>query len=255
VWVIRARHTNAGQGGSSGARNERRVEVGRALRPAFFQRRARFASADALLGADHPLTRVLDRISAVREQAIVVAVLIAASIVTLVAGVPAAPALIAATAVVETALLGALAVLTSTRRERVLELIIEGHGLLPLAPVAREVQRLADATHRKQLAHSLDQLRQEAEHPVFRPPSARPLFNRRVLDSVAPALRTVSVLLRSEFVDVRGVALTERLLTAGGSPLYGRDVDRLRQELGRVQFLLGAAPWAAHVSVARIDRR
>jgi hypothetical protein len=254
VWVIRARQTNAGQGGSSGARNERRAEVGRALRPAFFERRARFASADALLGADHPLARVLDRISAVREQAIVVAVLIAASIVTLAAGVPAAPALIAATAV-ETALLGALAVLTSTRRERVLELIIEGHGLLPLAPVAREVQRLADGTHRKQLAQSLDQLRQEAEHPVSRPPSARPLFNRRVLDSVAPALRTVSVLLRSEFVDVRGVALTERLLTAGDSPLYGRDVDRLRQELGRVQFLLGAAPWAAHVSVARIDRR
>ena len=42
-------------------------------------------------------------------------------------------------------------------------------------------------------------------------------------------------------MDMRGVALTSRLLTDGGtSPLFGTDAELLREELTRIRFLLAA---------------
>ena len=63
---------------------------------------------------------------------------------------------------------------------------------------------------------------------------ARPLFSIRVIASVAPELRGVIGLLQTEKVRARGVALTERLLTHGDSPLYGREAGVLRAELRRI---------------------
>jgi hypothetical protein len=42
-------------------------------------------------------------------------------------------------------------------------------------------------------------------------------------------------------LDVRGVALLDRLITSGTSPLYGSQVGPLRDELGRIRNLLGSA--------------
>ena len=65
-----------------------------------------------------------------------------------------------------------------------------------------------------------------------------PLFERAVIKAVADDLRTVIRLLGSDHAPVRGVALVEHLLTYACSPLYGNEVNLLREELHRVARLL-----------------
>ena len=55
---------------------------------------------------------------------------------------------------------------------------------------------------------------------------------------VAAELREIARLLRSGNAALRGVAHVESLLTSGESPLYGVQVELLRDELGRARFLL-----------------
>ena len=79
--------------------------------------------------------------------------------------------------------------------------------------------------------------------------SSLPLYSRRVVAAVAPELEETAQALRRSDASVRGVALSERLLSGHDSPLYGDDADRLREELRRVRFLLDAA-----VTERRTDR-
>ena len=65
-----------------------------------------------------------------------------------------------------------------------------------------------------------------------------PLFERAVIKAVADDLRAVIRLLGSDHAPVRGVALVEHLLTDACSPLYGNEVNLLREELHRVARLL-----------------
>jgi hypothetical protein len=78
-------------------------------------------------------------------------------------------------------------------------------------------------------------MRQEAAR---RPGPVRPLFNRRVVAEVAPELATIAALLRRDHTGEQGVAMIERLVVDGGSPLYRDDVEALREELHRVHYLL-----------------
>ena len=59
-----------------------------------------------------------------------------------------------------------------------------------------------------------------------------------VVATVRPELSTVAGLLRADRPSARGVAAAERLLCGPGSSLFGYDVDRLRDDLGRVAYLL-----------------
>jgi hypothetical protein len=61
-------------------------------------------SADALLGADHPLARVLERRRALLEQSLAVAAVLSASVVALADGLPVALAFVIAAAIVQSAL-------------------------------------------------------------------------------------------------------------------------------------------------------
>jgi hypothetical protein len=61
----------------------------------------------------------------------------------------------------------------------------------------------------------------------------------KVIRPLADELRAVVALLRQGSASARGVALAERLLTDGGSALYGHDLVALREELGRLRYLLG----------------
>jgi hypothetical protein len=69
-------------------------------------------------------------------------------------------------------------------------------------------------------------------------PSARLSLDRRLIASLQDELRRVARLLRDDRVATRGVAFSERLLTRGESPLYGRDIVALRAELRRARALL-----------------
>jgi hypothetical protein len=196
------------------------------------------ASARALLGPDHPLVRVLDTTRVVISQSLVVLAITAASVAAAMAGVPQAIAVTAGGVVAQVGLAGTLAILATTKRERLLDLIVEDRARLPLAALERERARLLDIRHRDALARSLDTLRYEAEHPLLRPPSTRPLYTRRVIIAVAGDLARTSRLLRAPDAAIAGVAMSEQLLGQARSPLFGTDAERLRQELRAINFRL-----------------
>lgn len=53
-----------------------------------------------------------------------------------------------------------------------------------------------------------------------------------------PELRRIASLLRRDGTSLQGVAAAELLLTGAATPLYGSDVEPLRQELRRASYLL-----------------
>ena len=195
------------------------------------------ASADALLGADHPLARVLERRRAVLEQSLVVAAVLSASIVALADGLAVALAFVIAAAIVQSVLVGSVAMLSCSKRVPVLDLIVEGRGDLPLHDLARQRRRLLDRGHQHQLADWLEGIRREADEPV-RAGRVRPICSLRVIAAVAPDLATVAAQLRSADPNLRGVAAAERLLIDGTSSLYGQDETLLSEELHRIRYLL-----------------
>jgi hypothetical protein len=121
------------------------------------------------------------------------------------------------------------------RREACLELVSAGCEHLSLDVVARERQRLVDPRHQARLASSLEHLAAMRVQPRER---RRPICSRRVLAAVEPQLREIAARLRAGGVDVRGVALLDRLVTSGSSPLYGEEVGALRTELARSRYWL-----------------
>lgn len=195
-------------------------------------------TAGRLLGAGHPLVRVLNAMTVRVEQSAVVLTVMSAGGIARAAGVSRALGLIMGTAVVQLALTGSLAMLASDRRAHVRDLIIDGRDSLPLAVVQRECRRLLAPAHRARLARSLDELRHEAEHPVPGPRWSSPLYTPRVLRTVAPQLAETSRLLRRDDVRLAGVAMIDRLLGAHDSPLYGTDARRLSEELHHIAFAL-----------------
>ena len=82
-------------------------------------------------------------------------------------------------------------------------------------------------------------LRQALRPPRIMTRGARPLFSVLVIAGVAPDLRALISVLRTENASARGVSLLERLITHGDSPLYGREAAVLREELRRVRSGLG----------------
>jgi len=180
----------------------------------------------------------MDDMHARRKQANAVMSIILGSAAAALTGVADTRAALAAATVVEVALACALTALAGSRRDRVLDLMIEGQEELALAAVARERQRLRDPHYRARLSHGLESLLHEAEHPVLRPPSTRPLYRRRVIAAAARELLETARSLRCEHAGTAGIAMTERLLSRHYSPLYGENAELLRVELRRCQFLL-----------------
>jgi hypothetical protein len=147
-----------------------------------------------------------------------------------------------AAVVVQLALGCRLAALRARRRELCLELIVAGREALPLACVDRERRGLLEPRAWERLAKSIDEIANSASRPLPPHPAVRPIFYVRVIRRVAPELGQVASLLRGDAPCVRGVAAVEWLLTSPASPLYSVDVEPLRQELGRVRYLLSLTP-------------
>lgn len=124
-------------------------------------------------------------------------------------------------------------------RDRATELIAEGREALAIPVVRRQRQRLLTPKRRRTLARTLaTMVRQATTPPKIRTTGTRPLFDPRVVASVAVDLRAVIARIQTEHAHARGVALTEQLILDGGSPLYGHNEKRLREELHRVRYLL-----------------
>ena len=134
--------------------------------------------------------------------------------------------------VVQLALAVRWAILRAHRRDLCIDLVVAGRGRLPLTALTREVRRLGDPRRSSQLAATLDDFAAFAMQQSSRRERPWPICSRAVLAAVEPQLRQVAARLRAGGVDLRGVALVERLVTSGCSPLYGEETGPLREELG-----------------------
>lgn len=193
--------------------------------------------AEALLGAEHPLVAVLYACAETMEGIVVVAALQLGALALWWVNASYGRALAIGAGMVQVALGLRWANLSVQRRELCLELLIAGRERLPLVAVARERRRLDDLRRQGQLATSLERLATTAQRRRPRE-RQRPIYNPRVLAAVEPQMRHVAARLRDGGVDLRGVALLDRLVTSGTSPLYGDSACSLRDELSRVRFLL-----------------
>jgi hypothetical protein len=205
------------------------------------------ASTETLLGWDHPLVRLLERIAVRVEGSAVVMAILSVGVAGLVVGVADALDVVIAAGVTEVLLIGSAAILVSDLRACVRDLIIDGRGGIPLAVVQRERRRLTARENRAELQRSLTGLACEAVCQVAAPRYPRPLYTPGVVAAVAGELRATARMLDRDGVGAHGVALTERLLNGHDSPLYGRDASRLRDELRRIEFALLACDGSSEV--------
>jgi hypothetical protein len=109
---------------------------------------------------------------------------------------------------------------------------VAGHGELPLRVVRRERRRLLTTDHRERVARSFETLGDGTGGVACRAGLAVPPHEVRA------DLARIAALLRRDSPPFRGVAAAERLLCDGRSSLFGRDAQMLRQDLGRIAFLL-----------------
>jgi hypothetical protein len=172
-------------------------------------------------------------------QLLVVAAILAGSIAAVLDGSTIAPSVAIAAALV----LGGFAVVAATRaqtrRDRVLDLILDGQEDLPIALVQRQRRRLASAKVRRGLARTLDSMVQETLGPrTLALRSPRPMLFRPAIMAAHADVRELIELLRGRQATVRGVAFTECLVTRGDSALYGHDTAALRDALRRARALL-----------------
>lgn len=210
--------------------------------------------AEALLGAGHPLVAVLYACGETIEGiAAVGAVQLGAFALWWVNG-SYGRALTLGAGVVNAALGLRWASLRVQRRELCLELVIAGREHLPLAAVARERQRLASSRHQAQLGLCLENLADIASRKPCRGERQRPIYSRRVLTATEPQLRGVVARLRAGGGELRGVALLDRLITSGASPLYGERVGPLRDELARGSYLLAPQSEREENSMEDVER-
>jgi hypothetical protein len=128
------------------------------------------------------------------------------------------------------------AVMWQNKRDRALDLILEGRERAPIAAVRRECERLRAPRTQRRVAHTIETMVALAlKPPVSCLPSTRPLFKVAVVASAAEDLRAICQLLRAERASARAVGLVERLLSDVRSPFYGDEVGPLREELRRIQ--------------------
>lgn len=185
---------------------------------------------------DDPLTRVTAQISAAAHRCLAVSVVLALGVLALLYEQAIGAPLTVTAATLLAAMLIRVGALSASRNRQALELIARGRGQLPVTAVARARRRLLDPSERERLASTLEVIRAEVERPC-RP--CRSLYRVPVVRAVSSELGEVARLVREDG-GLRGLASAEQLITDGRSPLYGDAELLLRQELGRIRFLLGS---------------
>lgn len=209
------------------------------------------ATAEAQLGPAHPLVALLASLQTSVEQMCVVAA--AAVIVSafLLSERRSPLALRIGAGAAEVIPIARWVARRVAVRDVCLDLVIENRRGVHIRVLERERRRVAERRHRATLARSIARLVEDAQRPPT--PRVLPMFNVRVVRSVAPELCAIAERLLAAAPAVPGIAPMEQLLRNGVSPLYGSEVEPLRRELGRARVLLedGAA---AHLRELRIPR-
>jgi hypothetical protein len=193
----------------------------------------------SVLPAGHPLARAMESFRCTVRQWADVAAILAGSLLAGVQGARWAGPLAGSAAAVLAVLSVVLAARMQNRRDRAVDVILDGREDLPIALVQRERRRLLSTRTRARLARGL----QEAVGGAVKPPrslrSLPPLCAPRVVSPLVDELLEISMLLHTAEVPARGVARVERLLTrASTSPLYAQEISALHEELCQVRELL-----------------
>ena len=192
------------------------------------------------LRSDHPLLRATEAVHYMGRQWVHVAAVLTGGVIARIEGREWAGPVACSAASVLLILTVLLAAHKQRERDCATELVLEGHEAIPIVAVQRQRRRLLSGQTRNGLAGNLEDLIRQAASPSRVQMRVTPLpFEPRVVRLVAGELRDVIGLLRAEEVSARGVARAERLVERAVSPLYGRDVGALREELCRVRDLLG----------------
>jgi hypothetical protein len=197
-----------------------------------------------ILGAEHPLTRAIAASECVWRQIRAVAAVLVAGVIDVLLGRAWAATLVGSSAAVLAGLVAVAAACRGSQREHALGVIIEGRDGIPVAAVQRQRTRLGDERTRRDLSRSLEEIVRQGTSRRRRSCRIPPLFEPAVIAPVADDLLMISRLLLEREAHVRGVAVAEKLVTRATSPLYGRDVGELRDELRRIECLLTGA-WSA----------
>ena len=200
------------------------------------------AAAEQTLGDDHALTRALARRHTIAIQLLAASIPFALGVAGVLLHHEEAKAVLAASSVVILGLLAAIAVVRQLLRDCVQALIAEGSEGAFIPIVRRERRRLASSKVREQLARTLERALRDVQQTYGTVPHTRPLPGTERLADLAPEVAAVAAALRTAHPRVRGVALTARLLCDGhASPLYAGDIERLREELCRISYLLASS--------------
>lgn len=192
-----------------------------------------------VLGRHHAFVRATAQLTVAVERCVAVLIVLTIGTLAVLDGLALGIPLTISSATVLAGLLVNVGASVATRHQRALELIADGRGDLPLRAIVRARKRLLDPTEVERLARSLDLLRAEVEPSSVRRRPMRPVYCVRVIRALAFELGEVARLVRTGG-GLRGLARTEQLITDGTSPLYGSDEEALRQELGRIRFLLAS---------------
>ena len=191
-------------------------------------------TAESLLGSDHPLARAADRRRSLLRQLAAVGVVLLGGVAVQMTGVAGARSLIAGSVMVEVTLVCSLLLVAKDERRLARELIAMGRENLPLPIVTWERHRLLDPGYRRRLARSLDRILRTVEYRRWLLRGSRPLFRTGVVAAVSPQLAELATALRRPDCEAAGLAMTQKLLCEGDSPLYGDDIVLLRETLRRI---------------------
>jgi len=221
----------------------------RATRLAGLDRRD-VGAAERILGARHPLTIALSRRLVVARQLLVATGTVLVGAAGLAAGVPHAGLLLGAAAFVAVVFCVALVLARRVVDDNVDGVIASGNDSVLVPAVVRKRRKLTSLEERARVARSLERLLRDARRWNEILPQFRPLPGVQCLREVGPETEAVIRLLRSDRVEVQGVALVARLLGDGiSSPLYGGNPRALSEELNRIRYVLEGEGAAASEDV------
>lgn len=190
------------------------------------------------MSPDHVLTRASHTLEVLARQWRAVAAALVGSGIAIAEGAHWARPLAVGAALVLLGLTVLIAAKRSMRRDRAIDLIVDGSETVPVSAIQRERRRIAASRARRSLAAALDALVEETlNRRAGFARTARPLLDARLIATLQNEIRETAALLRSDRVSVRAVARAERLVTRGDSPLYGDDAAALRAELRGISEL------------------
>jgi hypothetical protein len=105
--------------------------------------------------------------------------------------------------------------------------------------LALRARQLSSPRFRAGLARSIRNVIDAAEEPARGPSAAVPLERRQILNERERLLQLAEDLESSDRLEPRGLALVERLLTDGNSPVYAPSIDgALRDSLRHARAAL-----------------